>query len=167
MVKGNLVLVVAVFATSALAGAQDPFAGTWNLNPAKSQFDPNHRPFQATITFEVQPDGSYVMQAEGTEEGGQKVKEHPRRVFVDGQPRPIPEMPALSAVATKPDPRTIRGEARRQDGSIVGSGTYAVSTDGRSMTATISGVDSQLRTFRLITVWDRQSRASATADNLP
>jgi hypothetical protein len=156
MVKGILVLVVMLFAMSVRAGAEDPFVGTWKLNPAKSQFDPNHQPLEATMTFEVEPDGSYLMKAEGTKEGGQKVKENPQKFFVDGQPRPIPEMPALSGVATKPDPNTIRGEARRQDGSIVGSATYAVSADGRSMTATVSGIDNQLRPFTQISFWDRQ-----------
>jgi len=156
MIKGILVLVVMVLGVSARAGAADPFVGTWKLNPAKSQFDPNHRPLEATMTFELEPDGSYLMQAEGTKEGGPKVKENPQRFFVDGQPRPLPEMPALSGVATKPNANTIRGEARRQDGSIVGSATYAVSTDGRSLTATTSGIDAQLRPFTQMTVWDRQ-----------
>jgi hypothetical protein len=156
MIKDIFVSVLMVFAMAAVAAAQDPFVGTWKLNPAKSQFDPNHRPLEATMTFEIQPDGSYLMKAEGTKEGGQKVQEHPQTFFVDGQPRPIPELPGLSAVATRPDPNTLRGEARREDGSIVGSGTYAVSAGGKSLTATVSGVDSQLRTFTQVTVWDRQ-----------
>ena len=156
MVKGILAMAVMVFAMSARARAEDAFVGTWKLNLAKSQFDPNHRPLDGTMTFEVGPDGSYLMTAEGTKEGGEKVKEHPQSFLVDGQPRPIPEMPALSGVATKPDPNTIRGEARRQDGSVVGSATYVVSPDGRSLKATVSGTDDQLRSFTQITVWDRQ-----------
>lgn len=156
MVKGLLVVVGMVFAMSARSGERDPFVGTWKLNPAKSQFDPNHRPLEGTMTFEVDPDGGYVLNAEGTKEGGQKVKEQPQRFLVDGQPRSLPGMPALSAVATKPDANTIRTEARRQDGSVVGSATYAVSADGRSLKATVTGIDGQLRSFTQVTVWDRQ-----------
>ena len=58
MIKGILVLAVMVFAMSARAGVQDPFVGTWKLNPAKSQFDPNHHPLEGTMTFESSPTGA-------------------------------------------------------------------------------------------------------------
>jgi len=41
-----------------------PFDGTWKLNPEKSQFDPNHRPQNATMRWERTSDG-YAMTAEG------------------------------------------------------------------------------------------------------
>ena len=31
-----------------------PFVGTWKLNPDRSEFDPNHRPSQATMTLELE-----------------------------------------------------------------------------------------------------------------
>ncbi len=36
----------------------DPFIGTWKLNPGKSQFDPNHRPSEATMRWELDADGT-------------------------------------------------------------------------------------------------------------
>jgi hypothetical protein len=146
----------ALVVMAALAHAEDPFVGTWTLDPARSQFDPNHHPLSATMTFTVEADGAYLLQAEGTKEGGQRVKEKPQRFLPDGQPRPIPDLPGLSGVATRPDPRTLRGEVRREDGSLVGSGTYVVSPDGRSMTATTEGIDAQFRPFKQVTVWERQ-----------
>ena len=38
---------------------------------------------------------------------------------------------------------------------IFGGGTYVVSADGKSLTATNFGWDSQLRQFEQRTVWDR------------
>jgi hypothetical protein len=58
-------------------------------------------------------------------------------------------------VTTRPNGHTIRAEARREDGSLAGEGTYVVADDGRTMTATTKGVDSQLRPFTQQTVWDR------------
>ncbi len=58
-------------------------------------------------------------------------------------------------MTSRPDLHTIRAEARRDDGSLAGEGTYVVAPDGRSMTATTSGFDSQLRRFEMRTVWDR------------
>jgi hypothetical protein len=146
----------ALAVAAAQAHAEDPFVGTWRLDPARSQFDPNHRPLSATMTFTLEADGAYLLRAEGTKEGGETVKEKPQRLLADGRSRRLPDAPGLSATTTKPDPRTIRTEASREDGTVVGSGTYTVSPDGRSLTATTSGFDAQLREFKQVTVWERQ-----------
>jgi hypothetical protein len=135
----------------------DPFVGTWTLNIAKSNFDPNHRPTAATMAFELNEEGHYLMRAEGLNAKGEKVAERPARFIPDGQLYPIPDFPGLFATSTQPDPHTLIGEARREDGSIVGGGTMVVSADRRSLTSTNFGYDSQLRQFKQQTVWDRES----------
>ena len=135
---------------------QDPLIGTWKLNPEQSQFDPNHRPSEGTIVFELNAEGHYVMTAEGVTATGEKCKERPARFIPDGKEHPVPEFPGLIAVATRPDPHTMTGEVRREDGSVVGGGTYVVSSDEKSMTVTNFGYDSQLRQFKQLTVWNRQ-----------
>ena len=135
---------------------QDPFPGTWKLNPEKSQFGANHRPSAATMVFEVNPEGEYLLKAEGVKANGETVKERPSRFIPDGKEYPVPDFPGLIAVTTRPDPNTITAEVRREDGSVVGGGTYAVSQDGKSLTATNFGYDTQLRQFKQQTVWERQ-----------
>lgn len=115
-----------------MSQAANSFVGTWKLNLERSTFDANHNPRGGTMRFEADNDGRILLTAEGISEKG------------------------LVARATLPSPGTIQTECRRQDGSIVGQGTYAVSADGRSLTATTSGFDSQLRQFEVTTVWDRQ-----------
>jgi len=134
----------------------DPFTGAWKLDPAQSNFDPNHRPSQGAMVFELTPEGHYLMTAEGVNAKGEKCREKPQRIIPDGNPYPIPDLPGLSAIATRPDPNTLTGEARREDGSVVGGGRYVVSPDGRSLTATTFGFDTQLREFRQETVWVRE-----------
>ena len=133
----------------------DPFVGTWTLNPGASQFHPHHRPRAGTMRFERTPEGDYLLTAEGVSETGDRVAERPQRFVPDGSEHPIAEFPGLSVICTAPDGRTLRTEARRQDGSLVGQGTYAVSADGLALTATTSGFDSQLREFRQVTAWIR------------
>ena len=135
---------------------QDPFVGTWKLNLDKSDFDANHRPATGTMVFELDAQGHYLMKAEGRSANGEKVTERPTRFIPDGQEHPIPDFPGLKTIHTRPDPHTIAGEARREDGSVVGGGTYVVSADGKSLTATTFGWDSQQRQFKQLTVWDRQ-----------
>ena len=135
---------------------QDPFVGTWKLNVEKSEFDAHHRPTAGTMVFELDAEGNYLMKAEGRGANGEEVKERRAKFIPDGKEHPIPDFPGLKAVATRPDPHTITGDARREDGSVVGGATYVVSADGKSLTATTSGWDSQLRQFEVRTVWDRK-----------
>jgi hypothetical protein len=58
-------------------------------------------------------------------------------------------------VTTRPNRDTIRAEARREDGSLAGEGTYVLTDDGHTLTAATTGFDSQLRPFTMQTVWDR------------
>ena len=134
----------------------DPFVGTWELNPAKSAFDANHRPSQATMHFELGADGAYLMKAEGVSQKGERVAERPVTFVPDGRAYAVPDFPGLSATTVLENPHTIRGEVRREDGSLVGEGTYVVSADGKSLTATTAGFDTQLRRFETTTVWDRR-----------
>lgn len=134
----------------------DPFVGTWKLNVEKSEFDENHRPTAGTMVLELDPEGCYLLTAEGAKPNGEKVAERPQKMIPDGKPHPIPGMPGLSAMASRPEPNTLAAEARREDGSVVGGGSYTVSADGRSLTATTFGYDTQLRQFKVRTVWDRR-----------
>jgi hypothetical protein len=62
---------------------RDPFVGTWKLNPGRSKFDPNHRPTEATMAWELRADGSYHMRASGVSEKGERV----HRTAADADPR--------------------------------------------------------------------------------
>jgi hypothetical protein len=133
----------------------DPFAGTWELNTSRSVFDPNHRPSRATMRWQLEQDGAYLMFAQGVDDKGQEATEKPQRLVPDGLGYPVENLPGLRCVTSRPDPHTIRAELQREDGSLAGEGTYVVADDGRTITATTSGFDSQLRRFVMKTVWDR------------
>lgn len=133
----------------------DPFVGTWTLNPPESEFSPHHRPREARMVLSLEPDGHYVMTAEGVNDKGERVTEQSQRFLPDGKPYPVPNLKGLTATCTRPDERTLHTEARREDGSLVGQGTFTVSVDGASLMAVTMGYDSQLRQFRQRTAWDR------------
>ena len=133
----------------------DPFIGTWKLNSERCEFDPNHRPRSGTLVFERDGEGRYVMKAEGTAANGQRVVERPQTFVPDGEARPIADFPGLRTRATQPSPRELHARCEREDGSLVGEGTYVVSPDAMSLTATAAGFDTQLRRFETRTVWDR------------
>jgi hypothetical protein len=134
----------------------DLFVGTWKLNPGKSEFDPNHRPLAGTMILELTPEGHYALTAEGVTEKGEKCSERPTTLTPDGKEHPVPDFPGLISIVTCPDRNTLVAEVRRQDGSVVGGGTYAVSPGGDLLTATNFGYDTQLRQFQQKTVWERK-----------
>lgn len=132
---------------------QDPFSGTWKMNPQKSDFDPNHQPLEATMRFERESEG-YLMRAEGVCDG-KRVEEQPQRFILDGKERPVPGAPDVTAVSTRPDQNTIRVAGRSGD-RTVGEASYVVSADGATLTATVRGIDAKQRPFQTTVVWDRQ-----------
>ncbi|MCW5977501.1 MAG: hypothetical protein KIT09_05465 [Bryobacteraceae bacterium] len=135
---------------------QDSLIGTWKLNAARSEFDANHRPSAGMMILELTPEGHYVLTAEGVTERGEKCAERPTKLIPDGKVHPVPDLPGLTSVVTRPDPNTLVAEVRREDGSVVGGGAYEVSPDGNSLTATTFGYDTQLRQFQQKTMWNRQ-----------
>ena len=136
--------------------AQDLFNGTWTMNLHKSSSDPNHRSSAGTMNFELTPEGHYALTAEGVTERGEKCTERPAKLIPDGKEHPVSDFPGLISVVTRQDPNTLISEMRREDGYVVGDGTYAVSADGKSLIVTNFGFDTQLRQFQQKTVWDRQ-----------
>jgi hypothetical protein len=135
----------------------DPFVGKWTLNPTRSAFDANHQPTEATMTWELDADGTYLLLAEGVDAKGERCREKAQRLRPDGLGYPVEGLPGLTSVTTRPNPNTIHAEAKREDGSLAGEGTYIVAADGRTMRASTRGFDSQLRPFTMETVWDRNS----------
>jgi hypothetical protein len=133
----------------------DPFVGTWTLNPTRSAFDANHKPAAATMTWELDAGGAYLLLAEGVDAKGERCREKPQRLRPDGVAYPVDGLRGLTSVTTRPNPHTILAEARRGDGTLAGEGSYVVADDRQTMTATTSGFDSQLRPFTMKTVWDR------------
>ena len=132
---------------------EDPFGGSWELNPEKSRFDPNHPVSAGTMRWERTGDG-YVMKAEGTHDG-QPVQERQATFILDGREHAVPGQPGITAVASSPAPNIIHVEAKSA-GRVVGKGSYIVSEDGTILTATVAGTDAQQRPFETVVVWDRQ-----------
>ena len=107
------------------------------------------------MVIERDAQGNYQITASGTSEKGQTVVERPQTWVPDGQARPVPDFPGLTATCERSGARTLQSLVTREDGSIAGQAIFAVSDDGTRLTATNSGFDSQLRPFEQQTVWDR------------
>jgi hypothetical protein len=113
------------------------FTGTWKLNPAKSTFDPGP-PFRSfTLTFT--PDGTRnldLMRADGQAFKASLPWSDGREVVVAG------DVTASSRIAG----RSFR-DTWKANGKVIEQVHGVASSDGRTLTITVDGTDSQGRAF--------------------
>ena len=139
----------------------NPFAGTWTANLAKSQRHVNHQFHSATLRFEVSDDAVTLAQA-GVNSSG-KQESATQTFYPDGQERPLSlstgsgqaeQMPNITVVSKWVGTHVLETSAKR-DGQSLGFGSYAVSEDNRTLTATVRGVDAAGKPFEQVIVFDR------------
>src|SRR6202008_4620320 len=94
----------------------DPFGGPGNLHPTQSTFDVNHKPARATMRWELEANGCYLLVTEGVDQKGAPKVEKPQHLRPDGVASPVDGLPGLTSVTTRPNRNTIRAEVRREDG---------------------------------------------------
>ena len=135
------------------AAKQSPFAGNWAANLAKSKRHPNHQFQSATLQFVVSGDTVTLthggVNAAGQEESGTITLQ------ADGKERPIPQAPGVVSVVKWVGSRVLETLGKK-DGQMVGRGTYEVSADGKTLTATVSGRDGSGAAFDQVIVFDRK-----------
>ena len=131
----------------------NPFAGTWIANIEKSRRHANHQFQSATLTFDIAGDEISLTHAgvnmSGKHESGHTVYKP------DGQEHAVsPQAPGVVAVTTWIGTHVLQTEAKK-DGRSLGKGTYAVSEDDRTLTATVAGTDAAGAPFAQVIVFDR------------
>lgn len=135
------------------AARPSPFVGSWAANLSKSKQHPNHLFKSATLEFVVNGDTVTLTQggvnASGQEESGTITLQ------ADGKERPIPQAPGVVSVVRWIGPNVLETLGKK-DGQVVGRGTYEVSADGRTLTATVSGTDGSGAAFSQVIVFDRK-----------
>jgi hypothetical protein len=133
----------------------NPFLGLWTANLEKSHRHANHQFQSATLTFEVSGDVITLTHAgvnmAGKSESGITV------LHADGEEHPVsPQAPGVVAVTKWVGTHVVATEGRK-DGQTLARATYAVSEDGRTLTATIGGIDAAGKPFDQVIVFDRAS----------
>lgn len=130
-----------------------PFAGTWVENIAKSKRHPNHQSQSATLEFAVVGNTVTIthcgVNARGQKESSTVVLE------ADGQEHPVPEQPGIVVVTSWSGPRLLRA-VEEEVGAQVGETEYEVSTDGKTLSTTVSGTDVSGSPFYQVVVYDRK-----------
>jgi hypothetical protein len=132
----------------------NPFIGTWIANIEKSRRHANHQFQSATLSFEMSGDDVSLTHSgvnmSGKRESGTTLL-HP-----DGREHLVSsQAPGVVAVTRWVGTHVLESEAKK-DGLGVGKGTYEVSEDGRTLTATVAGTDAAGLPFKQVIVFDRE-----------
>ena len=155
----SILIIAAFFITLSQALEADtrtkasPFSGTWKANISKSKQHPNHLFESATLRFEVSDDVVLLtytgVNMSGEQESG-TTKLHP-----DGKEHLFAEAPGVVEV-TKWVGSHILETVAKKDGKVVGQSRYEVSSDGKTLTAKVKGIDASGAEFEQVIVFDRQ-----------
>ena len=141
-------------ALGSLAFAAENWVGTWKLNTAKSKYSPAPGPKSLTLTFERSQDG-IKLTSDGIDGHGKATHGEYVSKF-DGQDVPWTGNPdADTAAATRIDDNTYEN-IWKKGGKVTVTARAAVSGDGKTLTITQTGKDSQGRSVKNTAVYDKQ-----------
>jgi acyl-CoA synthetase (NDP forming) len=128
-----------------------PLHGNWIADVAKSARHANHQFQNATMRLDVDAD-VVVLSYQGVNASG-KQESSTQTIRADGQEHSVPGAPGIVVISTL-EARRLESSAKR-DGVALGRGTYEVSEDGRTLTATVAGIDASGKPFDQVIVFDR------------
>ena len=133
----------------------DPLTGVWQLNVAKSKYSPGPGP--KTQTLNIQGDGhNRKLTAVGIDAAGNAAPASVQELVEDGKPHPVTGFAVADASTfTRVDAHTIN-VTRLKDGKVVQTATWVISPDGKTLTATLTGINANGREVNNITLYEKQ-----------
>ena len=147
-------VVLAITAVAALGA--DNSLGTWKLNIAKSKYTPAPMPLKSlTSVREAAPGGVKVTNSgertDGPINSSYTAKYGGSEAMVTGAGSPYDSI-AIKQV----DANTLTYEAKQTNGKYRASGRTVISRDGKTMTTTAKGTDTNGAALALTLVYDKQ-----------
>jgi len=132
--------------------AKKLFTGSWIADLEKSQRDANHLFSGLTIKFEF-VDDMVLLTYSGINKSGH-TEGATRKLHPDGKEHPIPEAPAYTQI-DKWRGSNLLESVSMKDGQEAGQSTYEISSDKKTLTAKVKGIDASGRRFEQIIVLNR------------
>jgi hypothetical protein len=152
----SLVLALAaMIATAGVTAAADHWVGTWKLNLVKSKYSPPElAPKSQTITREAVEGGMKIVTDDVDAQGKATHNEYSARF--DGKDYPWTGQANADTISLLRIDDEYYEAIWKLKGEVTITSNTVVSKDGRTLTTTQSGKDSQGRVVLNMTVFDRQ-----------
>jgi hypothetical protein len=153
----SLALVVLAMTTTLVALGADNSLGTWKVNIAASKYAPAPWPVKGlTVVREAAPGGVKVTSS-GDRADGTAINTSYTANY-DGTPAGVTGQgaPYDSVSIKQVDGNTFTYEAKNTAGKYRASGRIVISSDGKTMTMTATGMDADGKAMTLTLVYDKQ-----------
>ena len=151
------VLALCLVVVVSVGAAQDePRVGRWELNLAKSSFNPGPPPKKQTLTFQpAGPDWMALLQ--GIDASGKPINPDMNNLAIhfDGKDHPTATVD-YDTTAWKRISADRYEVIRKKGGKIVLTSINVVSKDGKTMTITTRGVNADGHPIHNVRVYDKQ-----------
>jgi hypothetical protein len=147
----------AVFAMVATAMAADNTLGTWKYNTAKSKQTTGVSPIASLTVTREATNGTVKISAKGERKDGSKIDTVTTTKY-DGAASSVTGTGLTwdSTTIKQVDANTLTEERSKQGGKYRSTIRTVVSSDGKTMTSTGNGTDSEGKPFTSVGVFDKQ-----------
>jgi hypothetical protein len=149
----GLFLLIGTAVTSALA-ADDPAAGTWKINLAKSKYSPGPAPQSTTVTIKIE-NNTEIYDSEGVDASGNPTHGS-FSAKLDGTDAPVSGIPYADTVSTKRSSPTHFVALLKKGGAVMMTVHIVVAADGKSRTVTYSGKNEKGEAEHDVVFYDKQ-----------
>jgi hypothetical protein len=148
-------LILGMAISAIVMFAADNTVGTWKFNPAKSKTSSADKMKARTDMREATPDGG--IKVTRTEESSKGVSSNATFAYkYDGKDYPSTGTRFETISSKKIDDNTSTWEVKRADGKYHQMGKNVVSKDGKTLTQTFKGTDSDGKPVHGTNVYDKQ-----------
>lgn len=154
MLKSVLIAIAAIVFPIALlsqSAQNNDFAGTWKLNVEQSKYHPGPGPQSETVTI---PSGQGKVEVHEVGPDGATVDWSYPVPLTEGAATPIDGMEGATITERSSGARTVEHTWKLP--TFTGTGHGVVSKDGKTMTYTMRGTDSQGKTVHNVLVFEKQ-----------
>ena len=150
----KLKFVISLLLSAGILFAANPFTGKWKMNRQKSNQTKGATPKDENMTISDQGD-QLVVVITGTDDDGTPIAIH-YIVPVSGGTGQMQQAGSYNGVSAKRVSDNARDTTYTKDGKALVTEHTVVSTDGKTMTVTVKGVDSNGKPVEQVLVFDKE-----------
>jgi len=149
-----LAAVVCLTIVTITVFAADNFTGTWKLNISMSQYNPGPPPRSLTSHVQIMGDTANFT-FDGYDGTGKAIAPGEITIKLDGKDYPIEEDPARDTIAMKKIDDYTMEETNKKGGKVTTVTRTVYAKDGKSRTATTTGMTADGQKVNNVAFFDR------------
>lgn len=155
-VAATLTIGLLAVLTSVASAQVDAHVGTWELNLAKSTFNPGPPPRKQTLWYKAEGRGLTAL-LQGIDAAGKPISVDSSNLVInfDGRDHPTARLNYDTSAWTRINPNKYTVN-RKKAGKVVQTSINVVSDDGKTMTITTTGIGDDGRPINNVRVYEKQ-----------